>query len=63
VSTVMHFDEDLGERLIDQKRVCEKIGFSRKWLWQKRRAGEFPPPNRLGKWRMSTVDAWIAHHD
>ncbi|WP_422125268.1 helix-turn-helix transcriptional regulator [Sphingobium arseniciresistens] len=57
------FYDDLGERLITEKQVREKIGFGRKWVWQACKEGRFPAPLKIGtanRWRLSDVDRWLA---
>lgn len=56
-------------RMVDEDRalrattVCSTVSFSRSTLWRKVKAGEFPPPIKLGKncvaWLESDVQEWL----
>jgi prophage regulatory protein len=53
--------------LLRQPKVLERVPWSPTTLWRKVRAGDFPPPIRLGKnsiaWRESDVEKWIAERE
>lgn len=50
-------------RLIASREVRARTSLSRATIWRRVRAGEFPPPVRIGSsriaWRESEVNAWI----
>lgn len=50
-------------RLINGREVQTRTSLSRATIWRRIRAGEFPPPVRLGAnrvaWREAEVAAWI----
>lgn len=50
-------------RLVSPHDVCRALGISGTTLWRMRRAGEFPPPIRIGHnklgWPEADVKAWI----
>lgn len=51
-------------KLLRIGEVCQRVGYSRVWLYRLERNGHFPArvqigPNRVG-WLASEVDAWIA---
>jgi len=49
-------------RLISIKEICKRLGYSRHWVYQRVRSGEFPQPIRLGretKFVESEFNAWM----
>ncbi len=52
-----------GDRFLRIGEVCRLVGCGRSWIYARVRAGEFPPPLRLGHrtvvWRESEVRAWM----
>ncbi len=57
-------DEPLGEKasLLSKDCVCGRLGVSPRGLENLVRAGEFPPPVRLGKrvyWSDRAVERWL----
>ncbi|MFP4238959.1 MAG: helix-turn-helix transcriptional regulator [Rhodosalinus sp.] len=52
------------QKLLKIRDVCERTALSRSTVYAKIRAGEFPPPVKLGDravaWRESDVLEWLA---
>jgi predicted DNA-binding transcriptional regulator AlpA len=55
-------DSALSEPLFDKSAVAVAIGVSPRTVERYVRAGQFPPPIRLGgsrRWRRSTIEAFL----
>ena len=53
-------------KIMRQREVLAALGISRATLWRRVRAGQFPPPIRLGGagtraigWKRSDIEHWI----
>ena len=59
--------DDRDEEILSTKELTARIPYTRQTVWRKVRAGEFPPPIRLGSarigWRWSRVRAWLAERE
>lgn len=55
--------EDVGQRLLDVRRVSRKVARSPRWVWSVTAAREFPQPIRVGlrgtRWIEQEIDGWI----
>ena len=52
------------DRMLRREEVEERVDISRSAIYRLMRAGEFPPPQRVGlraaRWRESDLEAWLA---
>lgn len=49
-------------QLLSLKNVCNKISFSRAYVYKEISAGNFPAPIKFGKssrWSVDAIDEWI----
>lgn len=53
-----------GDVYCTARQLCERLGVGRTTVWRWQRQRGFPPPKRLGqrvaRWRVADVDAWLA---
>lgn len=53
----------MTRRLLKVHEVAALVGFSKSWVYQEIRTGNFPPPiyfGRIARWDIEDIDAWIA---
>ena len=50
-------------RILRQRQVCERVGYSQMHIWRLEKAGRFPRRMKLGPnsvgWVSTEIDAWI----
>jgi prophage regulatory protein len=57
-------DDDVGQRMLNRKQVCARVGVSFPTIWRWMVRGTFPRARALGDlksgWLESEVNAWMA---
>ena len=56
-------DNDISNRLLRLKEVCELTGFKKSFVYKQTRFGDFPAPMKIGlksvRWKLANVQSWI----
>src|SRR5262245_19116736 len=56
--------QDFGDRILRERKVCERLDLSHATIWRMIQRGDFPAPVRLGPqsvgWIEREVNDWIA---
>lgn len=54
---------DKPDYILNMKQICAVIGVSRHTIYRLVKAGQFPPPAKIGLrqigWKTSTIDRWL----